>query len=52
MSLIVPFAVVVVTGLGFMIERSSMTKSMKAVTRVAVLAVALAVAYYWVRATS
>jgi ABC-type transport system involved in cytochrome c biogenesis permease subunit len=52
MSLIVPFMVVLVMGLGFVIERSSMTKSMKAVTRLVVLGVALAVTFYWVRTTS
>lgn len=52
MSLIVPFMVVLVMGLGFMIERSSMTKSIKAVTHVAVLIVALAVSFYWVRTSS
>jgi len=52
MSLVVPFAVVVVMGLSFMIERSSMTKTMKAVSRVAVLVVALAITFYWVRTTS
>jgi hypothetical protein len=52
MSLIIPFGVLVVMGLGFAIERSSMTKSMKAVTRVGVLIVALAVSFYLVRTTS
>ena len=51
MSLIVPFMVVLVTGLGFVIERSAMTKSTKTVTRLAILIVALAVSYYWIRTT-
>ncbi len=52
MSLIIPFGVILVMGLGFMIERSSMTKSMKAVTRVGILVVALAVSLYLVRTNS
>ena len=52
MSLLIPFMVVVVVGLGFVIERSSMTKNMKAVTRLAVLGIALAITFYWVRATA
>jgi hypothetical protein len=52
MSLLIPFMVVVVVGLGFVIERSSMTKNMKSVTRLAVLGIALAITFYWVRATA
>ncbi len=48
MWLLVAFMVVVVSGLNFIIERSSMTKSVKAVTRLAVLAGALATTFYLV----
>lgn len=51
-SLIVPFMVVLVTALGFTIERSSLTKGTKAATRIAVLTVALAASYYWARTTN
>lgn len=48
MWLLVAFMVVVVSGLNFIIERSSMTKMMKAVTRLTVLATALATTFYLV----
>ena len=51
MSLIVPIMAALVMGVGVMVERSSMTKSLKALTRVAALAVALGVSFYWVRIT-
>jgi predicted ABC-type sugar transport system permease subunit len=51
MSFLIPFMVVVVVGFGFVIERSSMTKNMKAVSRLAVLGIVLAITFYWVRAT-
>jgi hypothetical protein len=51
MSLLIPFMAVVVMGLAFVIERSSMTKNMKVVTRLAVLGIALAITFYWVRTT-
>ena len=41
--------VVVVVGLAFVIERSSMTKNVKAVVRLAVLGIALAITFYWIR---
>jgi hypothetical protein len=50
MSLVVPLMVVLV--LNFIVERSSLTKSLKTVTRLAVLIVAVTVSYYWVRTTS
>ena len=49
MSLIIPFMIVVVMGLAFVIQKSSMTKNMKAVTRLAVLGIALAISFYWIR---
>jgi hypothetical protein len=49
MWMIVAAMVVLVAGLNFVIERSSLSKSMKSVTRVAVLFAALSLTYYWVR---
>lgn len=49
MWLIVAVMVLAVAGLNFIVERSSLTKSMKSVTRIAVLIVALSLTYYWVR---
>jgi hypothetical protein len=46
MWLLVAFTVVVVSGLNFIIEKSSMTKMLKAATRLAVLAAALATTFY------
>jgi hypothetical protein len=46
MWLLVAFTVVVVSGLNFIIEKSSMTKMLKAATRLAVLAPALATTFY------
>ena len=46
--LLVAFVVMVVSGLNFIIERSSMTKAMKAATRLTVLAAALATTFYLV----
>jgi len=48
MWLLVAFVVMVVGGLNFIIERSSMTKAMKAATRLTVLAAALATTFYLV----
>lgn len=48
MWLLVAFMVVVVSGLNFIIERSSMTKMMKIATRLSVLAAALATTFYLV----
>jgi hypothetical protein len=42
-------AVVLVAGVNFIIERSSLSKSMKSVARIAVLLIALSLSYYWVR---
>jgi hypothetical protein len=52
MSPIIPLMVVVVVGVGYLIERSSMTKNMKAVTRIVALGIALAISFYWVRTTA
>lgn len=46
MWLLVAFMVVVVSGLNFIIAKSSMTKMTKAATRFAVLAAALATTFY------
>ncbi|MCK1600482.1 hypothetical protein IVB02_03345 [Bradyrhizobium sp. 166] len=46
MWLLVAFMVVVVSGLNFIIEKSSMTKMTQAATRLAVLAAALATTFY------
>jgi hypothetical protein len=46
MWLLVAFMVVVVSGLNFIIEKSSMTIMTKAATRLAVLAAALATTFY------
>lgn len=48
MWLLVAFMVLVVSGLNFIIERSSMTKMMKAAARLTVLAAALATTFYLV----
>lgn len=48
MWLLVAFMVVIVSGLNFIIGRSSMTKMMKATTRLTVLAAALATTFYLV----
>jgi hypothetical protein len=52
MSLIVVFMVVLVAGVNFIIERSSITKNKKVVARLIVLGSALAVTFYWVRASA
>jgi hypothetical protein len=52
MSLIVTFMVVLVAGISFIIERSSITKNKKVVARLAVLGIALAITFYWVRASA
>jgi hypothetical protein len=49
--MIVVFMVVLVAGINFLIERSSMTKNKKVVARLAVLVIALAITFYWVRAS-
>jgi hypothetical protein len=50
-SLVIPFGVLMVVGLSFLIDRSSMTKSMKALTRIGVLVVAIGVSFYLLRPT-
>jgi len=44
--------VVLVGGANFIIERSSITKNKKVVARLAVLGVALAITFYWVRTSA
>ena len=48
-SLIVPFMVLLLLAVGFIVERSTLTKRLKSVTRAAVLIVTLAASYYVVR---
>jgi hypothetical protein len=52
MSYIIAFMVVLVGGANFLIERSSITKNRKVVCRLAVLGLALAITFYWVRASA
>jgi hypothetical protein len=49
MLLLISFVAVVVAGLNFLIEKSSLTRMMKSVTRVVLLVIALSVTFYWVR---
>jgi hypothetical protein len=50
--MIVAFMVVLVMGINFLIERSSITKTKKVVARLAMLGIALAITFYWVRASA
>jgi hypothetical protein len=50
--MIVAFMVVLVMGINFLIESSSITKNKKVVARLAVLGIALAITFYWVRASA
>jgi hypothetical protein len=48
-SLVIPFGVLMVVGMSFLIDRSSMTKSAKALTRIGVLVAAIGVSFYLLR---